>query len=863
MRKYNYWIYIGIWMTLSACTDGLTGDWTSTEEDEGLCYFKVDYQVAEEISVGGEEKTTRSAPADTDETKVDNLWVFQFDGLDDSSVLLTKPRYVEASAEGEVVIGAIPSSVPHRLLFVANTNLSAINWEATKGITTYKEIAQKSGNWYKESETHGQENKNLLMCGKLDGAITLNTKLKPILQHAVAKIKLELKIKQGMPYKVNSIRLCNVPAQIYWFEPLLPQNESDLFPKMQESAYWTTSSETVFPEGNNSQTYVWYMPCNRRGISSSASPLDKNRHAPGGATYIEIGVADTGGGDVMGRTYRVYPGGNLTNNHNLKSNHVYDLNFTLTEGTPDDSRVEISQNIVFAETANSYLLNPPPTGSSPVKFSIPVVDRVNQFYGNPNYASINNETDFSGYNNVGQQWECRIIWCDNNKLFEPGNYYTPSNRTLAITNYQGNGTQKYMEVTLPPLTPEQYGNVLVGIYDRKTDGSIGACRWSWHLWITDYNPNVDISIHPSQFVYNVPNGEVVRMPISLFGYRATAKDEDSNVSPGTGYNRTYETSPELKKEFPYRKGYIMDRDLGARMAAGTTYETQGLAYQYGRKDPFIILPEYYDGEGNTYTTYNTVYNNKELPTTGNNIIKMNVLASGSPLPTMSDLHKNPSIMHATAYGRPDYVGVRGGGTNPLEKLTHNFTWHDTQLSYFTKETGETVDPWNKYRKSLFDPCPPGWQVMSKDEGNRYTDMSLRSEFGDTSHAVPKSNGAQSPRGLYPYGIRGIGLYYWPSVIKERGQAPANAPVEGIIYFPRSYSLDYDGRLTNIEEYPTTLSSFWLGAMGVNDGMGSAFTHSYGSPNLGDWGYEQGSYKSKTQQVRCVKSPQTPPKQTME
>ena len=326
----------------------------------------------------------------------------------------------------------------------------------------------------------------------------------------------------------------------------------------------------------------------------------------------------------------------------------------------------------------------------------------------------------------------------------------------------------------------------------------------------------------------------------------------------------YETSPELNITLPYREGYIMDRNLGARMAAGTTYETQGMAYQYGRKDPFIMLPQYYDGEGKSYNTYNAVLNNKELPTTGDNIIKMTVLASSNALPTMSDLHKSPSTMYATtSTNYPDYVGVRGGGTAPLEKLEHNFTWHDTQLSYATKVSGETVDPWNKFRKSLFDPCPPGWQVMSRDNGSEYTDMALRSEFGYNSHAVPKSNGAQSPRGLYPYGIRGDGLYYWPSVIKAQGQAPANAPVEGIIYFPRSYSLTYNGRLTNITEYPSTLSSFWLGTIGSVQGIGAAFAHSYSSPNLGDWGYLKGNYKAEALQVRCVKSPQTPPKQTME
>jgi hypothetical protein len=74
------------------------------------------------------------------------------------------------------------------------------------------------------------------------------------------------------------------------------------------------------------------------------------------------------------------------------------------------------------------------------------------------------------------------------------------------------------------------GNAVIAAYD--TDGT--TILWSWHIWVTDYNP-----------------------------------DTPSNGAVYTYNDRTW-----------------MDRNLGATDTTHATLATKGLLYQWGRKDPF-------------------------------------------------------------------------------------------------------------------------------------------------------------------------------------------------------------------------------------------------------------------------------------
>ena len=100
-------------------------------------------------------------------------------------------------------------------------------------------------------------------------------------------------------------------------------------------------------------------------------------------------------------------------------------------------------------------------------------------------------------------------------------------------------------------------NALVALKD--TEGNV---LWSWHIWFTDYNPDVT----PDPNTLKVTNGYVHK------------------------YQGAEWTTGGI-----YADKYIMDRNLGAKMTKFTTAALpsavgdqthSGLYYQYGRKDPF-------------------------------------------------------------------------------------------------------------------------------------------------------------------------------------------------------------------------------------------------------------------------------------
>jgi uncharacterized protein (TIGR02145 family) len=109
--------------------------------------------------------------------------------------------------------------------------------------------------------------------------------------------------------------------------------------------------------------------------------------------------------------------------------------------------------------------------------------------------------------------------------------------------------------------------VLIGVKKKGTTEYL----WSWHLWLTNYNPdNAPLSWQEGVYSYPVTGGAVHRYS---GGAWATAA---------------------------YTDKFIMDRNFGAASAARADglAKTRGLYYQFGRKEPFpaasVLL---YDGTG--------------------------------------------------------------------------------------------------------------------------------------------------------------------------------------------------------------------------------------------------------------------------
>ncbi|MFR9565872.1 MAG: fimbrillin family protein [Rikenellaceae bacterium] len=205
-------------------------------------------------------------------------------------------------------------------------------------------------------------------------------------------------------------------------------------------------------------------------------------------------------------------------------------------------------------TSNCYMLHP---DGCDQEFYIPVEGRINTFWrdyvdDNNTYENMLSSTD---------EWEAELLWSDFNgnttgfkvervtSGFSSNDSVTP----FSEPNFTTPGARSAMKITLPSNISE--GNFLVAVSFG------GRILWSWHLWVTEYNPDLiaaNSSATQGKYVYTYDSveGEVHRY--------------DTDGLWSTLYNNSF----------------IMDRNLGARDSDYAPNRDGVLHYQFGRKDPF-------------------------------------------------------------------------------------------------------------------------------------------------------------------------------------------------------------------------------------------------------------------------------------
>lgn len=242
----------------------------------------------------------------------------------------------------------------------------------------------------------------------------------------------------------------------------------------------------------------FYMFENRRGNrvavnGSTGTPSDqkeKGIYAPNNATYLEIYAAGTPTStDVRARfisaTYRIYLGADNSKNYNVKRNGSYNYNVNIYGATDLDTRVT-----KVSSPSNCYIIPPNRTVIFPV---FTVDDNHNRVF-------------------ITSNWTTELLWTDNSRGLDPSG----SSNIKSVTQYT-NGTIKVE-------TGSAEGNAVVV---AKVGGVI---VWSWHIWVTNYDPSVTNKI--------------------------------------------------------FNSITFMDRNLGAINNESQKNGSLGLLYQWGRKDPF-------------------------------------------------------------------------------------------------------------------------------------------------------------------------------------------------------------------------------------------------------------------------------------
>ena len=356
--------------------------------------------------------------------------------------------------------------------------------------------------------------------------------------YSVAKYDLQQILLQSIPLNYSV-----VPA---------PDASDGTYPSLLDQ-FTTISIPTV----TNSGSYSLWVPANVRGENSLATSLKQRtkNNSPTGSSFLNfIAVNNT---DTKKKLdYRIYLGGTKASEFNLEmgTNYNYQINFA-HEGIPtDDKRVTYIDPIPasegnenFVPTANCFMVAP---GGS---FCF------DPFMYRQNGADIPN-TVLAGWSTQIQS--VKLLWQtkENGDVGDPviGIVNTTHDHTNIVDiKNTDNTSAPYMQgkarIYCRVSANTTGGSGVIAAYDGP-EGS-GNILWSWHIWVTDYNPsptgnaNVLEPVNKRKQKY-VGNGAPDQLPMM-----------DRNLGAFAGYDAIPASVLEMSR-------------------------ANGFHYQQGRKDPF-------------------------------------------------------------------------------------------------------------------------------------------------------------------------------------------------------------------------------------------------------------------------------------
>jgi hypothetical protein len=630
---------------------------------------------------------------DNTDNYIKNMWVLQFDGTGTTATLKkslfvdTDKITVNTNTTTGVVSGVLADvelldnlksaiGATQQLLLIANVPDGASHkWAATnttlanflKDATAMQSIASEA-----DTYTILDKKPTLFMSGILgnNGAgtafFTRSSNVIP-LKRSIAKLTLNLKIASG--YSVTGLRLHNVPNKLSMASAVIlsqegaPTGYPDVITNVSGAVtnyidYAAESIPTQVGDGSTTVGYTWYLPANLRGTNPSATTAKSKSLAPLAATYIELFVTDGIGNLTI---YHLYPGSNMSDDYNLRSNYHYTLNLTVN-GTyigDDDARgVEYRKDEVIdytgKELANCYMVHPAPAGSGITRtYRIPI-QRINDYwtgtadgYG----ASTANGTTYSSNPlTAGESWNASVLWSDLTAI-------TTATPITVSGTYTGVRSKDYFSFEVPAGT--EAGNFVVQVKDAAN-----TILWSWHLWVTDY----EADLWRDGAVNSVPSASYVVLGGQVDSYGGTMWQSGGLLSGKV----------------------MMDRPLGAiRRVTKAYYTTRGvLYYQFGRKDPFPVTM---DGQPAT------------------------LLGSAPPFT------KSPSstaVSIADAVNNPTMFYITDDRTTPF-----SYNWcSDTGICngrfILWNDPNAPFPDTDVHQKSIYDPCPAGWRLpeITTDDG---------------------------------------------------------------------------------------------------------------------------------------------------
>ena len=257
------------------------------------------------------------------------------------------------------------------------------------------------------------------------------------------------------------------------------------------------------------------------------------------------------------------------------------------------------------------------------------------------------------------------------------------------------------------------GNAVIAVYDKANPNAEDAkVLWSWHLWCT-------------------PVPQIIEY-----------------TAPRTGHEYT-----------------IMDRNVGATTSTLGLVTTQGLQYQFGRKDPFTTSLDY----------------DEEVA-----VFLRNVRSDS--LPHLFSYEEPLTI--AQAIGKPDVfihrMNLSGGKWCETSEMKYLWGNPEGQVEYFPSLTVKTI----------YDPCPIGYKVPPVDALILKMKSYSQYEHGGIYYAGEEGDNTKlinMPAVHSAYYAYGTSIAYWTSSDFGKPNSTFEWGEFGVMhtYYPGSYTLRYN------------------------------------------------------------------------
>lgn len=536
-------------------------------------------------------------------TSIENFWLLEFDQQGKNVAVIKELRFSINSAETvELAAGA-----NMKLVVIANVDKSIVfqlgkqTYEGLKN--TIYTLPVNSSNAIplvgEQAVSITKENQTL-------DAITL--------ERIAAEVKFTVN-NTSPDFKITSMSLKNINKMYYLSKGEISQGNIADYSKITCAI--------------DEENYTYYIAENLMGINSTITS-DKDKITDKLATFIEIAGERMSEGNKEVATFKMFIG-ESAKDFNVKRNYSYNYEIVLNLADKTDKRITTETLPLegIASEANCYMLSP----TSQHDLLIPV-KRANAFWGTseggPNIDYMLNDG-----NNQGKvaKWKARIIKKDTTKDL------------INFTIEEGTSANDYIGIK----AVGNEGNVIIGIYDATNGEPSEDARplWSWHIWITEYNPGGDINGTIPTIAENPGKVTVTGGMIYRFG--------------GIDGNVTKDGSLQA----------IMDRNLGA---LGATPETgakaNGAYYQFGRKDPFLANWDDIEEVG--------------LSPSKEPVYSIKIKTQSGPV-ALSEAVQHPDIFY-------------------ISKDLWSRNWLDSNKPELWYQKSDEKN------KTLYDPCPAGWRV---------------------------------------------------------------------------------------------------------------------------------------------------------